>query len=144
MCLAPPALADSEESVAENAIMTEQVRIQLWSVHATREGDRVDAELGDMAKHLSSLQYGSLSLLKKDAASLSVRGAKKFEIVGDRSVRVVVLERNSMRVRTRVQMYDARGVVLDTTVAIRRNGFFIVAGPRYNGGMLVLPIFARY
>ena len=144
MGLGQPVWAENAEEASNAAISADLVRIQVWSVHATREGSVVDEELGDMARHLASLQYGGLSLLKKDAVALAVKGSKKIEVAGERSVRVSVLDRNPSRVRVRVQVFDPRGIVLDTTVAIRRNGFFIVAGPRYDGGMLVLPIFARY
>ena len=139
-----PAFADGAADHQESAELSEVVRIQVWSVHALRDGSDVDEGLRDMAQHLAGLQYGTFRLLKKDMVALPVRGAKRLELAGGLNVRVTILERNAQRARVRVQMYSDSGVVLDTTVAIRRDGFFIVAGPRYEGGMLVLPIFARY
>lgn len=124
--------------------LNEVVQVRVWSVHATKDGAVVDDALKRVAKHLQRLDYGSFKLLRKDGAGIPPRGSKKIEIAGGKTVRVTVLERNKERARVRVQIADAEGIVLDTTVAIRRNGFFIVAGPRHRGGILVLPIFARY
>ena len=45
----------------------------------------------------------------------------------------------------RVEITDKKGSkLLDTTVTVNRNGTFIVAGPRYRDGILVLPLTARY
>ena len=65
-------------------------------------------------------------------------------IPGGRSVRLTLLSKTADKARVRVRIKGKQKVILDTTVSIRRNGFFMVAGPKYDGGVLVLPIFARY
>jgi hypothetical protein len=41
-------------------------------------------------------------------------------------------------------MYTAKNKILDTTVSIHRNKSFMVAGPKHEDGVLVLPLTARY
>jgi hypothetical protein len=138
------AAADAAADTPRQGGLSDAVQIRVWSVHATNKTNQMDERLGRVAKHLKSLSYSGFELLQKDAAGVSVKGARRFQIAGDRTVRVTVLSRNDKRSRVRVQVKSAKGALLDTTVSIRRNGFFIVAGPRYKGGILVLPIFARY
>jgi hypothetical protein len=120
------------------------VKIKVWTVHATNKSDGVGEGLDRISKHLGNLNYTGFSLLSKDGAPIAIKNSKKFPIVGEKAVKVTVLERNEKRARVRVQVTSPKGKLLDTTVSIRRNGFFMVAGPRHKKGVLVLPIFARY
>ena len=140
----PSFAAESTGGGIERAALGDLVRVRVWSVHAIKSGARMDEDLKRVAKHLKRLDYGSFDLLRKDGAGVPPKGTRKIEIAGGKTVRVTVIERNAERARVRVRIGDGSSVVLDTTVAIRRNGFFIVAGPRHKGGILVLPIFARY
>ena len=142
-CLTASGVAAAADDKGQSTINS-MVQVRVWSVHATNQNNEMDPRLGRLAKHLSSLKYKGFELLRKDAASISVKGAKKFDVAGDKSVRVTVLSQTESRARVRVQVISTKGNLLDTTVSIRRNGFFIVAGPRHKGGILVLPIFARY
>ena len=120
------------------------VEVRVWSVHAIKSGSTMASELQPIAKHLEALDYGSFKLLRKDAITIPTKGTRRIETAGDKTVRVTVLDRNSDRARVRIQIGSGGQTALDTTVAVRRNGFFIVAGPKHEGGILVLPIFARY
>lgn len=122
----------------------EMVKIRVWTVHATNKSSGVGDGLARIEKHLKNLNYSGFSLLSKDGAAVSIKGSKKFSVAGEKAVKVTVLERNEKRARVRVQVTSPKGKLLDTTVSIRRNGFFMVAGPKHNKGVLVLPIFARY
>jgi len=130
------------ENDGEN--QSDVVQIGLWTVHATNKTTGVDKGLKRIGKHLRNLNYTGFALLGKDRAGVSVKGKKRFNIVGEKSVEVTVLERGEKRARVRVQVHSPKGKLLDTTVSIRRNGFFMVAGPKHKKGVLVLPIFARY
>ena len=136
-------IAEAAEKKPQVAL-SDSVQVRVWSVHATKQGTSMDDGLKRLAKHLRALDYGTFRLLRKDGVAIPPKGTRKIDIIGNKSVRVTVLDRNADRARVRVQIGSESGNVLDTTVAIRRNGFFIVAGPRHEGGILVLPIFARY
>jgi len=142
----PALAAGTGDLYAENdpQAKTDVVQISLWTVHATNKTQGVDKGLKRIAKHLHNLNYTGFALLGKEKAGLSVQATKRFNIVGGKSVEVTVLDRDEKRARVRVQVYSAKGKLLDTTVSIRRNGFFMVAGPKHKKGVLVLPIFARY
>lgn len=143
---APAFGAQSSDLFAEGAKppLSEVVKIKVWTVHATNKTSGVGDGLERISKHLRNLNYTGFSLLGKDGSPVPVKSSKKIPIVGEKAVKVTVLERNEKRARVRVQVLSPKGKLLDTTVSIRRNGFFMVAGPKHKKGVLVLPIFARY
>lgn len=58
---------------------------------------------------------------------------------------VTVLGKDDRRVKMRVEVTGGKGgKLLDTTLSVNRNGTFIVAGPKYKDGVLVLPLTAKY
>ena len=147
MTLITPAFAsslDGELLAEKRSQTTSEVKIRVWTVHATNRSNGIGDGLERIEKHLKNLNYTGFSLLSKDGAVIAQKASRKFSVVGDKSVKVTVLDRNDARARVRVQVTSPKGKLLDTTVSVRRNGFFMVAGPTHDQGVLVLPIFARY
>jgi hypothetical protein len=143
---APALAATSGDLYAEKKASgpLDKVTVKVWTVHATNEHREVDQRLERVAKYLKNLNYSGFKLLSKDAAQLAPKGKEKFQVAGGKTVKVTVLERDEKRARVRVEVHGNKGKLVDTTVNIRRNGLFMVAGPKHKGGILVLPIFARY
>lgn len=145
LAVSGPVLAQGKSGGSDaKAAVRSPVEIKLWSVHATNTHQNMDVRLKRIAKHLGNLKFSGFDLLGRQSVDLKVKAKKKFAIVGKRAVHVTVLSRDEKRARVKVQIVGAKGTLLDTTVSIRRNGFFIVAGPKHRDGVLVLPIFARY
>lgn len=144
--ISPTHAAVAGDLYAENAgaEVGEKVTIRVWTVHASNGHNEVDDRLSRIAKYLKNLNYSGFRLLSKDAAQLAPKAKQKFQIAGGKTVKVTVLSRDEKRARVRVEVHGSKGKLVDTTVNIRRNGLFMVAGPKHKGGILVLPIFARY
>jgi hypothetical protein len=136
-------LGDQYVQKADSAV-ADKVTIKVWTVHASNSHKGVDERLGRISKYLKNLNYSGFKLLSKDAAHLTPKGKQKFQIAGGKVVKVTVLSRDEKRARVRVEVHGSKGKLVDTTVNIRRNGLFMVAGPKHKDGILVLPIFARY
>lgn len=120
------------------------VKLRMWTVHATNAHKKTDDKLSRIAKHLKRLKYSGFSYVDAQGGTVRKDGKIQMPIPGGRSVQLTLLSKSSERARVRVRIKRKKGVLLDTTVSIRRNGFFMVAGPKHDGGVLVLPIFARY
>ena len=135
---------DGERVADKRAQAASEVKVRVWTVHATNRSTGIGDGLERIEKHLKNLNYSGFSLLSKDGAAIAPKASRKFAVVGDKAVKVTVLDRSDKRARVRVQVTSPQGKLLDTTVSIRRNGFFMVAGPSHDQGVLVLPIFARY
>ena len=141
---APPAVfAQGRAGAAEASEKAGKVTLELPVVHATSAHSRVDPRLQDVARYLKNLRYTGYELLGTQRAQLARNGSQTFAIVGNRKVKVELLQREAERVRVRIT--GAKGAnLLDTTLWVNRNGTFIVAGPRHKDGILVLPLTARY
>ena len=124
---------------------TGKVQLGVMVVHATDSHSAVDPRLKDLTRYLSHLRFTGYSLLGTHSVQLSTKGSESFTIEGGRKVTVTMLSKDDRRVRMRVQITASKGgKLLDTTLSVNRNGTFIVAGPRYKDGILVLPLTARY
>lgn len=118
-----------------------KVKVKLQVVHATKSHSKVDDKV---AKYCRRLGYSGCKILQSEELVVSTKGKKSVSIAGGRKLTVAVLSRDAKRARLRVQVQGKKGKHVDTTVSVKRNGMLIVAGPRHKGGILVLPIWARY
>lgn len=126
------------------ANQTGTVNVQLMVVHA-KEGDAyVDPKLAKLEKHLEFLRYDNFTVLDTQRSPVVSGKATSFAIEGGRKVTINLLEKNDKEVRLRVQMFKEGKKLVDTTVRVKRGSTFVVAGPKYKGGILLLPITANY
>lgn len=122
-----------------------KVELKVHVIHATDTHTRVDPRLDQLQRYLRHLRYTGYELLETRKVPLTARGAETFAIAGERKVRVELLSKDAKKARLRVKIIGRKGQkLLDTTLSVPRNGTFIVAGPKYKGGILVLPLTAKY
>ncbi|MBN2799459.1 MAG: hypothetical protein JXX28_09965 [Deltaproteobacteria bacterium] len=126
------------------APIAESVDIEMLVVYATNEGDRVDPELRPVMQQLRFTRYRSFTRLETHPASLRAGEEATFTIAGDRRVKLQLLSHDPEQAKLRLSMFNQEGKLLDTTVSIHRNRSFMVAGPRYEQGVLILPISVSY
>jgi hypothetical protein len=140
--VARPALAaDAPTSEARAA----KVQVRFMVVHATSAHSKVDPRLKDLTRYFSSLKYTGYEVLQTESLALGGKGKESFTMDGGRKVNVELLEKDEKRVKMRVEMYNAQSSkLLDTTLSVARDGTFILAGPKYKDGILVLPVTASY
>jgi len=130
---------------SRTAPRSDKVAVGMMVVHATEAHSNVDGRLGNLTRYLSHMRFTGYELLDSKQVRLGPNGSQTFRIEGGREVSIRLLSRDERRVRMRVQIEaGSGGKLLDTTLSVNRNGTFIVAGPRYRGGILVLPLTARY
>ena len=120
------------------------VKLRMWTVHATNEHSKTDDKLKRIGKHLRRLKYSGFNYVDAQGGMVRRNGKIEMPIPGRRFVQLTLLSKTAEKAKVRVRIEGKKKTILDTTVSIRRNGFFMVAGPKYDGGVLVLPIFARY
>jgi len=129
---------------AKKTLPGKRVHVQILVVHATKGAPHMDPALKRWARQMRHLRYDSFKLLNRYGADLVPDRPKSFTVSGGRVVTVTLLKRDAERARLRIQMFRKDQKLVDTTVAVNRNGTFIVAGPRHGEGILVLPITASY
>jgi hypothetical protein len=121
-----------------------KVEIELMVVHASNASERVDPQLQPVMQHLRFLSFKGFKMLSKESKGIGVGQDHVFSVAGGRRVKVKLVDRDSSRAKIRIEMFNAKNKILDTTVSIHRNKSFMVAGPKHEGGVLVLPVTARY
>jgi hypothetical protein len=122
-----------------------KVQLDVLVLHATNTHATVDKRVSKYLKYLKHLAYTGYSPLKDYTLTLALNKVERFEIAGGRKVVVELLQRDERRARLRIQIIAPKGgKLLDTTMSVSRNASVIVAGPRYQDGILVLPLTARY
>ena len=138
----PDAAAASSPAAAP--IPAGRVTIEVQVVHASDSADGVDPRLKSLASSLRYLKFKGYKLLSAPSATLSAGADASFPLEGGRELSVTLVERDDARARVRVRIVRGAERMLDTTVSINRDGTFIVAGPAYEAGILVLPLRAHY
>lgn len=123
---------------------TGKVRLTLLVVHATDSEEGIDPRLSSLASSFRYFKYKGYKQLGVENADVAVNGDASFSIAGDRTVKVTLLSKDDQNARVRVEVTGKNGKLLDTTVKVNRDGTFIVAGPKYKDGMLILPLRASY
>jgi hypothetical protein len=137
-------VGDYEEIVLVDA-SADKVKVQLLVVHATTKSKEVDPRLKNLLPYFSSYKYSSFKLIKEEGEKFSDKSQHRFVINGQRILTITLLSHDPKRARMKVVMTGAKGkVLLDTVISVNRNGTFIVAGPKYQEGILFLPITASY
>jgi hypothetical protein len=121
-----------------------RVTIEVQVVHASDSADGVDPRLKSLASSLRYLKFKGYRLLSAPSATLKAGADASFPLEGGRELSVTLVERDDARARVRVRIVRGAERMLDTTVSINRDGTFIVAGPAYEDGILVLPLRAHY
>lgn len=148
LALAEPAWAQGRPGGGRPAPSQQQragrVNVQMLVVHATDSEQGIDPRLQSYASSFRYFKYKGYRLLSTQDADLAVDADASFSIEGGRRVRVTLLSRDEANARVRVEMSGGEGKLLDTTVKINRDGTFIVGGPKYKDGILILPLRASY
>ncbi len=120
-----------------------RVSINVKVVHANHSSE-VDSNLKSLMKQLTFTRFTGFKLLADYPASLAVGADASFNLVGERRLKVDLLERDSRSARIRIRMFKGKDKLLDTTVSVHRNKSFIIGGPKHRDGALVLPVTVRY
>jgi hypothetical protein len=140
MALSPAAWAGEAEARPSSS----KTKITVSVVHATDSESGIDPRLESLAGQFRYFKYKGYRLLSTQTADLSSGGDHTFTIEGERRMTVTLVERDDKHARVRVEIDGKKGKLIDTTVKINRDGTFMVAGPAYKDGILILPLRASY
>jgi hypothetical protein len=142
-----PALAtESTDGLAEDSSNKQSiVEVELKVIHGTRSHSNIDPRIKDLMPHLKNYRFTGFKLLKSESAKIPDNEMKHFEISRGKSVTVRVLSHDARKARLEVEVHGAkRRKLLDTRLVVNRSGTFIVAGPKYDQGILFLPLSVQW
>ncbi len=137
-----PMLAPTAQAADDK--LPSRISLSVLVVHATDSESGVDPRLASLTSSFRYFKYKGYRLLSQQTSDVAVSSAANFTVEGGRKVKVTLLSMDEARCKLRVEMSNAEGKVLDTTVNINRDGTFIISGPKYKDGILMLPLRASY
>lgn len=137
---APP----TTHQVPQRPAATGKVRVEMTVIYAHNEDNRVDPELRDVMRQLKNFRFTGYRMLERHPTSLSVGQSTSFSVPGGRRIRMDLLDRTDSQARVRIRMLNGNEKVLDTTVSIHRDRSFMIGGPSYEKGKLILPVTVNY
>lgn len=142
--LAAPAVAVAQSREAPiEAQAAARADVEVMVVHATNDGV-VDPRLEKILRPLQSTRFTGFKLLTVEEARLVPGTDTTLTIVGDRRLKVELIELLDTTAKVRIRMFKEGEKVLDTTMTIPQGKYVMLAGPNYKDGKLVIPIGVRF
>ncbi len=136
----PPAQAQTKRPVPAG-----KVEVRILAVAASEGQAHMDPQLRHLVKHLAYLRHDRYELVTQKRGMVGTgAGELEFRVQDGPRVVVNIREMSADRAKVRVRMFRGQNKVVDTTVAIQNHGTFILAGPKYRDGILILPIRVDY
>jgi len=121
-----------------------RVGVEVMVVHATQKETKVDPRLKDIMRQLRFTNFKGFKLLQEQDSVLTDGNDTTVSVAGGRKLKVRLLSHNASQAKVQIRMFKEGNKVLDTTVSIKRGMAFLIAGPNFQGGKLILPITVDY
>jgi len=147
LMMTTPALAEELPAVEILAdASTTALNVEVMVIHATTAHTKKDESISHLLKYFANYKYTGYKLLKEHKSELNDKQDRSFTLPGELKMKVSVLSHNDKQAKVLVKITDAKGThnYLDSTITVPRNNNFMVAGPKYDGGILILPLSVKY
>ena len=118
------------------------VELRIGTILASNGSDDFDPQLAKMKNQLEVIKFRSYRLIKQESKKVPWQTNAVFEIPGGHSLVVMPQEYRNKRLFVKVRLLVGETPLLDTTVSLRNRGNFLLGGPAYEGGVLILSISA--
>ncbi len=123
------------------------VEIRMMVIHASNDFVGYDRAIVHLRRHLAFLNYRGFRLLYQNEVLLRPGATRRMGLFDGNTIEVTLKSATWERAELHIRMFNRSRpsvALLDTIVLVTRRGTFFVGGPRYNGGVLILPITAWY
>jgi hypothetical protein len=145
MLISPVNAEDGKKTGRSNSVIQSSLKIEMMVVHAHTRNNEVHPTVLPLMQYFASYRFTGFDLIETKSVELEDDGSKTFTIQGDRKITVHLLSHDDQKARLKVTILGGKGrKLLDTTMLVNRNGTFIVAGPKFKEGILILPVTATY
>jgi hypothetical protein len=136
-CCAP--IAQAQQTAPENTARAVEVRI--GAIIASQSGNTFDHRLASLRRSFDSLfQYTSYRLIREQRRRVKWRREASFHLPGGRYLLVMPRDFKDGRVALHMMLLERSRPLVNTSLSIRNHGTFIVGGPNYKDGVLIIAI----
>lgn len=120
------------------------VEIRIGAVLASSSGKNFDNRLTSLRRKFDSLlPYSSYRLIQEERRRVAWQHEAEFHLPGRRYLLVMPREYKDDRVALNVMLVQGARTLVNTAVALRNNGTFLVGGPHHEDGVLIIWIGAN-
>jgi hypothetical protein len=129
-------------AAAEDAPATgEEVEVRIDTVLASNTGQTFDPALAALRQPFGRMfHYTSYRLVQGEQRRVIWRREAEFLLPGGRYLVVIPRGYKDDRVLLSVMLLDGTRPLINTNLALKNHGVFLVAGPRHEGGTLIIAI----
>src|SRR5262249_31679856 len=121
--------------------LDEEVEVRIDTILASNAGKAFDPALASLRQPFVGLfPYSSYRLLQGEQRRVAWRREAEFLIPGGRYLVVVPRGYKDGRVQLNVMLIQGSRPLVNTVLALKNHGVFLVAGPHYKEGVLVIAI----
>lgn len=132
------AVAWAEDSPAAG---DDEVEVRIDTVLASNAGKAFDPALAALRQpFVGLLPYSSYRLLQGEQRRVAWRREAEFLLPGGRSLVIIPRGYKDGRVLLNVMLIAGARPLVNTVLALKDHGVFLVAGPRYEEGVLIIAI----
>ncbi|MFN8644797.1 MAG: hypothetical protein U0802_25195 [Candidatus Binatia bacterium] len=122
----------------------EGVEVRIDTVLAGNNGRTFDPALRPLKEPFRGLfPFSSYRLLQAERRMATWRREEQFMLPGQRYLVILPRGVQGDRVSLSVMLMQGSRPLVNTVLSLKNNGVFLVAGPRYDGGVLIFAIGAR-
>jgi hypothetical protein len=119
----------------------DEVEVRIDTILASNVGTAFDPALASLRQPFVGLfPYSSYRLLQGERRRVGWRREAEFLLPGGRYLVVVPRGYKDGRVQLSVMLIQGTRPLINTQLALKNEGVFLVAGPHYNGGVLIIAI----
>jgi hypothetical protein len=119
----------------------DEVDVRIDTVLASNRGQAFDPALAELRQPFVGLfQYSSYRLLQGEQRRVAWRRQAEFLLPGGRTLVVIPRGYKDGRVQLSVMLIHGTRPLVNTALALKNNGTFLVAGPHYQEGVLIIAI----
>jgi hypothetical protein len=122
-----------------------EMEVTVREIVADNSGQGLDSKLGDIGKDLKKLTYTTYRLEKTHDQHLDGNAQSKIVLLGDN---VLLLssegeDEGKLRLKVKLTPGDSKARSFESTLRIPDGGTFIIGGPAYGDGVLILAFTAK-
>ena len=122
----------------------DSIEVRIDTVLAGNSGKGFDPALRPLKQPFRALfPYSSYRLVQGERRMAAWRREEQFMLPGQRYLVIMPRGLQGDRVSLSLMLIQGSRPLLNTVVSLKNNGTFLLAGPRYNDGVLIFAINAR-
>ena len=138
------ALLGTAAAADDSSAGGDEVEVRIDTVLATNSGKTFDPALASLRRPFGSLfPYSSYHLVQNEQRRVNWRREAEFMLPGGRYLIVVPRGYKDGRVLLNVMLISGTRPLVNTALALKNHGTFLLAGPRYGEGTLIVAIGAN-